>query len=131
MSERKRTIAIVDDDSRVLESLEELFESAGHVVRKFSSAKALLDAGLSGIGCLVSDIGMPAMDGFELHDVVKKTRPDLPVFLLTGRQMAGDQQRALANGISGFFRKPFDGPALLGAVGDALQRHGGSNADHR
>ena len=62
---------------------------------------------------------------------LKKTRPDLPVFLLTGRQMTGDQQRALANGISGFFRKPFDGPALLGAVGDALQRHGGSNADHR
>jgi FixJ family two-component response regulator len=131
VSPQNAIIAVVDDDPRVLESLEELFESAGHVVRKFSSAKALLDAGLSGIGCLVSDIGMPAMDGFELHDVVKKTRPDLPVFLLTGRQMTGDQQRALATGISGFFRKPFDGPALLGAVGDALQTHGGSNADHR
>jgi FixJ family two-component response regulator len=131
VSHQNAVIAVVDDDPRVLESLEELFESAGHVVRKFSSAKALLEAGLSGIGCLVSDIGMPAMDGFELHDVVKKTRPDLPVFLLTGRQMTGDQQRALATGISGFFRKPFDGPALLGAVGDALQTHGGSNADHR
>jgi FixJ family two-component response regulator len=131
MNERNRTIAIVDDDPRVLESLEELFESAGHVVRKFSSPKALLDAGLSGIGCLVSDIGMPAMDGFELHDVVKRTRPDLPVFLITGRQVIGDQQRAIVSGIRGFFRKPFDGPALLGAVGDALQTHGGSDADRR
>ena len=132
MSHQAPIIAVVDDDPRVLESLEELFESAGHVVRKFSSAKALLDAGLSGIGCLVTDIGMPAMDGFELHDVVKKTRPDLPVFLITGRPEVGDQQRALVNGIRGFFRKPFDGPALLGAVGDALQTHvGGSNADRR
>jgi FixJ family two-component response regulator len=71
------------------------------------------------------------VDGFELHDIVKKTRPDLPVFFITGRQVIGDQQRALANGISGFFRKPFDGPALLRAVGDALQTHGGSNADRR
>jgi FixJ family two-component response regulator len=58
------------------------------VVRKFSSAKALLDAGLSGIGCLVTDIGMPAMDGFEFHDIVKKKRPDLSVFFMTGRELA-------------------------------------------
>ena len=131
MSERKRMIAIVDDDPRVLESLEELFESAGHVVRKFSSPKALLDAGLTGIGCVVTDIGMPAMDGFELHDRVKKVRPDLPVFFLTGRDVADDQQRALTNSINRFFRKPFDGPTLLAAVGDALRTDGGDNANFR
>jgi len=113
-------IAVIDDDPRVLESLENLFESAGYGVRKFSSAKSLMDAGLSDVGCLITDIGMPAMDGFELHDLVKKVRPDLPVFLITGRDVAGDQRRALANGASGFFRKPFDGPALLAAVDDAL-----------
>src|SRR5215831_17963028 len=113
-------IAVIDDDPRVLESLENLFESAGYEVRKFSSAKSLIDAGLSDVGCLITDIGMPAMDGFELHDLVKKVRPDLPVFLITGRDVAGDQRRALVNGASGFFRKPFDGPALLSAVGNAL-----------
>jgi CheY-like chemotaxis protein len=75
---------------------------------------------LSGIDCLITDIGMPAMDGFELHDLVKKARPDLPVFLITGRHEIGDQQRASAKDISGFFRKPFDGPTLLAAIGDAL-----------
>ena len=114
------TIAVVDDDPRVLESLENLFESAGYEVRKFSSAKSLIDAGLSDVGCLITDIGMPTVDGFELHDLVKKVRPDLPVFLITGRDVAGDQRRALVNGTSGFFRKPFDGPALLAAVGNAL-----------
>jgi FixJ family two-component response regulator len=121
VSERKRTIAVVDDDPRVLESLENLFESAGHAVRTFASAKALIDAGWSDVDCLITDIGMPGMDGFELHDAVKKARPDMPVFLITGRHEIGDQQRAGAKDISGFFRKPFDGPALLTAVGDALR----------
>lgn len=122
MNERKRTIAVVDDDPRLLESLEELFESAGYAARTFPSARALIDAGFSDIDCLVTDIGMPAMDGFELHGVVKKARPELPVFLITGRHEIGYQQRANAKDISGFFRKPFDGPALLAAVGNSLAR---------
>ena len=120
MSEQKHTIAVVDDDPRLIESLENLFESAGHKARTFSSGKALIDTGLSGIDCLITDIGMPGMDGFELHDLVKKARPDLPVFLITGRHEIGDQQRAGAKDISGFFRKPFDGPTLLAAVENAL-----------
>ena len=68
---------------------------------------------------LITDIGMPGMDGFELRDIVKKARPDLPVFLITGRHEIADQSRA--QGISGFFRKPFDAQALLAAVGEALQ----------
>lgn len=120
MNEKKRIIAVVDDDPRLLESLENLLESAGYAARTFSSAKALIDAGLFGIDCLITDIGMPVMDGFELHDAVKKARPGLPVFLITGRHEIGDQQRANAKDISGFFRKPFDGPALLTAVDNAL-----------
>ncbi len=113
-------IAVVDDDPRLLESLENLLESAGYVVHTFQSAKALLDAGLSDIDCLITDIGMPATDGFELHDLVKRARPNLPVFLITGRHEIRDQQRASAKDISGFFRKPFNGPDLLAAIGDAL-----------
>jgi FixJ family two-component response regulator len=120
VNKEKDILAVVDDDPRVLESLEELFESAGYRVRKFSSAKSLIDAGLSDIGCLITDIGMPSVDGFQLHDFVKKVRPELKVFLITGRDVVGDQQRALLNGVSGFFRKPFNGPALLDAVGNAL-----------
>ena len=128
MNDRRRTIALVDDDPRILESLGELFESSGFLVRAYPSAKTVIDAGLCNVDCLITDIGMAAIDGFELHGLVKSMWPDLPVFLITGRQVTGDQQRALARGVSGFFRKPFDGPALLAAIDDALRPNGGNNA---
>ncbi|WP_192900594.1 MULTISPECIES: response regulator [Mesorhizobium] len=119
MSNIRPVVAVVDDDPRLLESLEELLESAGYVARSFSSARQLLISGLSGLDVLITDIGMLGMNGFELRDLVKRTRPELPVFLITGRHEIADQGRA--QGISGFFRKPFDAQALLAAVGDSLR----------
>ncbi len=119
MIKRRPVVAVVDDDPRLLESLENLLESAGYVARSFSSARSLLISGLSGLDVLITDIGMPGVDGFELRDRVKKARPELPVFLITGRHEIADRHRA--QGISGFFRKPFDAKALLAAVGDALR----------
>lgn len=118
----KSIVAIVDDDLRVLESLENLLEAAGHSVRSFSSATALLENnGLSEIDCLVADIGMPVIDGFELHRLARAARPELPVILITGRHEIADQQRAMALGNQGFFQKPFDGQALLAAISAALR----------
>jgi len=119
MAEHRPVVAVVDDDPRVLESMEELLESANYLVRCFSSAGSLLANGLSEVDALITDIGMPGTDGFELRDLVKKARPDLPVFMITGRHEIADQGRA--QGINGFFRKPFDGRALLAAIGDALR----------
>ncbi|MFZ5780022.1 MAG: response regulator transcription factor [Pseudomonadota bacterium] len=125
---QKCKIAVVDDDLRVLESLEDLLESAGHSVKVFVSGQALLDdEGFATIDCLITDIGMPAVDGFELQRLVRARRPDLPVILITGRHEIADQQRALALGHNGFFRKPFDVRALLAAVSRAVAsaNHGG------
>ena len=118
MPRLKSVVAIVDDDPRVLESLEELLESAGHVARRFSSARALLNSKvLFELDCLITDIGMPGMDGLELQRLLGERRPDLPVILLTGRYELADLPQAKHHR---FFRKPFDGRALLAAIGDAL-----------
>jgi len=122
MSPRRSVVAVVDDDPRLLESIEDLLESAGHSVRLFSSPTALLaNDNLSEIDCLVSDVGMPAIDGFELRGLVKKARPELPVILITGRHEIADQQPQTAQGYQDFFRKPFDGQALLAAITQALR----------
>jgi FixJ family two-component response regulator len=125
VSNRRNTIAIVDDDPRLLESLADLLESAGYEARTFSSAGTLLAGGLLDLDLLITDIGMPGTDGFELRDMVTKERPDLPVFLITGRHEIADQGRTRDN--SGFFRKPFDAQGLLAAVAEALHNQEGED----
>lgn len=119
MKRHRPVVAVVDDDPRLLESLDDLLESAGYRASCFSSAQSLLAGGLSDVDVLITDIGIPGIDGFELRDLARRMHPSLPVFLITGRHEIADQSRA--KGISGFFRKPFDGQALLAAVGDALR----------
>ena len=116
------TIAVVDDDQRILESLKNLLESADHGVRLFASAAAMLKSGcLAEIDCLISDIDMPVMDGFELLRVVRAARPELPIILITGHPEM--LNRLLPNGPGHYrlFKKPFNGQELLTAVSDALQ----------
>jgi FixJ family two-component response regulator len=126
----KPVVAIVDDDPRMLESLEDLLESGGYSPRSFSSAAALIDIGFSGLDALITDIGMPGTDGFDLHEMTRKARPDLPVFLITGRHELGDRERIRK--ARGFFRKPFDAKALLAAVADAVRdRKTGGEDDTR
>jgi len=117
-------VAVVDDDRRVLGSLAALLESADYVVRSFDSAAAMLESGsLAEIDCLISDVGMPVMDGFELLQRVRAARPELPVILISGRSDA--LARAAVGGGAGYrlFRKPFEGRELLAAVRGALQQH--------
>ena len=119
---RRLVIAVVDDDRSVLESLEMLLASAEYDVRSFSSATALLESGsLREIDCLISDVGMPVMDGFELARTVQAARPELPVILITGRPDLLNRSPLDVPGHYRLFKKPFNGPELLTTVGDALR----------
>jgi len=112
--------AVVDDDPRILESLENLLESAGHTVRAFASAKALLESGtLVDVDCLISDIDLPRIDGFELMRLARGVRPKLPIILITGHPEM--ENRAPPMGHYRLFKKPFDGQELLTAISDALR----------
>jgi FixJ family two-component response regulator len=121
MAESARfVVAVVDDDHRTLESLADLLEAAGYVVRLYTSAQAVWTrGGLSDIDCLISDIGMPEMDGFELRRLALLERPELPVILITGRPelRAQDSDNIERDR---YFEKPFDGRQLLAAIRQAL-----------
>ena len=117
------TIAVVDDDRRILESLKNLLESADYAVRSFASTAALLETDcLAEIDCLISDIDMPVMDGFELLRVAHAARPELPVILITGHPEMLNRLPAIGPGHYRSFKKPFDGQELLTAVSDALRK---------
>jgi FixJ family two-component response regulator len=123
MSDRRSAlVAVVDDDRGVLRSIEYLLESADYGARLFTSAQAALDSGcLAEIDCLISDIDMPGMDGFELLRMMQATRPRLPIIVITGYPERLKQVPSLGETKPRFFTKPFHGPQLLAAVGDALR----------
>lgn len=115
-------VAVVDDDRRILESLQNLLESAGHPVRLFTSAAALLESGsLAEIHCLISDIDMPGMDGVELLRLVHAARPGLPTILITGYPDALKRLPSLGGSNPRVFTKPFQAQELLTAVSQALR----------
>jgi FixJ family two-component response regulator len=114
-------VAVVDDDQGILRSLEILLESADYAARLFTSGTELLDSGcLPEIDCLISDIDMPGMDGFELLRLVDAARPRLPIILITGYPDTLKRLPPLGGSNPRFFTKPFQGPELLAAVADAL-----------
>ena len=114
-------VAVVDDDARTLESLADFLEAAGYDVRVYASAKMVWKrGGLSGVDCLISDIGMPDIDGFELRRMALSERPELPVILITGRPEVRAQYSSLIES-DRYFEKPFDGQQLLAAIRSALR----------
>lgn len=115
-------VAVVDDDQSILRSLEYLLESADYSVRLFTSGTALLGSGcLPEIDCLISDIDMPGLDGFELFRLIHAIRPGVPTILITGYPDTLKRLPPLGGSNLRFFTKPFDGPELLTAVSDALR----------
>ena len=117
----KEVVAIVDDDRRLLVSLTELLEAAGFEVLGYSSGRDLLrgDA-LLRIDCVITDIGMPDLDGFALRGLVEERRPDIPIFLMTGRYELIERLETSDRPDRMIFRKPFDGRRLLSAITNAL-----------
>jgi FixJ family two-component response regulator len=114
-------VAVVDDDHRTLESLGDLLEAAGYDVRLYPSAMIAWNHGCwSDVDCLISDVGMPAMDGFELRRLALSVRPELPVILITGRPEVRAQCPSIIE-CDRYFEKPFDGQQLLAAIRTALR----------
>jgi len=113
-------VAVVDDDQRARESCADLLEAAGYAVRVYSSARTLWKSGdLSDIDCLISDIGMPDMNGIRLRRLALSERPGLPVILITGRAECRTQYASIIEA-DRYFEKPFDGQRLLAAIRTAL-----------
>jgi FixJ family two-component response regulator len=112
-------VAIVDDDYRVVESLESLLDSAGHSAHGFTSARALLESVVwDAMDVLITDIEMPSMDGFALYERLKLDRPRTSTIFITGCiDLFREAERLVGPDVPVFF-KPFDPTALLRSIPD-------------
>ena len=109
-------IAIVDDDESVRRSLQRLVQTAGYKVETFASAPdflAWLPHGQA--ACLVLDVHMNVMSGFELQQ-----RLAVPVVFITSHDDASTRSRIEKSGAAGHLWKPFDEAAVLDVIRRAL-----------
>ena len=118
MNAQACTIAVIDDDVRVLESLVNLLRSFGYGAESYESAEQFLEsATLSRISCIVTDVEMGQMSGLGLLQFLKSRNCAVPVIIITGKSRAQSETFYLENGAAGFFRKPVDGDALVELIG--------------
>jgi DNA-binding NtrC family response regulator len=123
MSESASEIYVVDDDLSVRESVGRLIRSAGLNVKTFPTAQEIL-ANLERElpSCLVLDIQLPDLDGFELQDQLARRDIQIPIIFLTGHGDIPMSVRAIKAGAVNFLTKPFNDEYFLEAIRDAIGR---------
>ena len=120
-SPARRFVAVVDDDESVRRAFGRLLGSFGYEVEVFPSGEALLSSLAARTpDCVLLDLEMPAIDGFETQHRLAESRAAIPVVVITGHDTADYRTRALAGGARAYLQKPVDERALYEAIRLAL-----------
>jgi FixJ family two-component response regulator len=115
-------VSVVDDDESVRESLPELLRVFGFPTRAFASAHEFLASDAIGqTKCLILDIAMPGMTGFELQRELELRRQEIPIVFITAMGDENLRPRVVEHGAVECLSKPFSETALLDAVRTALR----------
>jgi CheY-like chemotaxis protein len=121
IEEKRRVIAIVDDDELIRGALHGLMKAAGFLALVFASAEEFLNSGeQEHTACLIADIRMPGMSGLELQSELKKDHHCIPIIFITAHGDEKLRMQALRSGAVEFLTKPFNHHALLDSVRIAL-----------
>jgi two-component system response regulator FixJ len=118
------TVALIEDDAAVLDSLRLLLEANGLKVQCFGSAEAFLADG-SSTACIVSDVRMTGMSGLDLQREVKRRGSGTPVILITGHGDISMAVTAIKEGAFDFIEKPYNAEQIIASIEKALA------AEHR
>jgi FixJ family two-component response regulator len=114
-------ICIVDDELSVLEATVSLLESAGYRAKGFSSTQDFLAwPQFPSIDCLIVDLTMPSISGFELHHRLTVNHYQIPTIFMTAYDDDDIRIRASQAGAAGFVLKPFSDESLFQTVDSAL-----------
>jgi DNA-binding response OmpR family regulator len=116
-------VLLIDDDGALLDVLSLAFEEAGYEVATARDGRA----GLAAIDAkrpdaVISDVNMPALDGFALCRTLRGRGDPLPLILLTSRDGEIDETLGLELGADDYVAKPFRTRVLLARVASLLRR---------
>jgi FixJ family two-component response regulator len=119
--DKKRMIAIVDDDESVREATMSLMRAAGYAPKAFSCADEFLNSEQARrTDCLIADVQMPGMSGLELHGRLIRSGSAIPTVLITAHPDEKARDRALKAGVICYLTKPFNEDELLDCIQAAL-----------
>ena len=127
---RARRISIVDDDASIREALKSLMRSAGFNVEAYASAEEFLASKyLNDTACLILDVHLPGMSGFELQNHLNVELPSMvarrriPIVFITAHADDTLRQRALKGGAVEFLAKPVRREPLFRAIQAAIEQN--------
>ncbi len=121
MSKTQELICIVDDDSTVRRALGRLVNSFGFEAHLHASGRECLDGTyIDRSACLIVDVSMPRMDGFELHALLESSGRSIPTVFISAHVGMGYRERASSVGAVAYLNKPCDESSLRDAIGAAL-----------
>ncbi len=117
------TIYVVDDDRSAREAMRILLTEAGYSVQTYASATTFLNSFQPGQkGCLLTDVRMPGMNGFELLAQLAAGGDALPAIVITGQGDIAMAVQAMMAGAVDFIEKPTDPSALISCISRALRQ---------
>ena len=122
-------LMIVEDDPDTLEMLRANLEARGFRVTACESAtETLAVAPETQVDLIISDIGMPEMDGFHLIEKLREIAGyrEIPAIALSGYASQKDANAALASGFDAHMSKPVDPAELMIMVNGLLEKHSGA-----
>jgi FixJ family two-component response regulator len=118
-----RRISIVDDDASIREALKSLMRSVQLNVDAYGSAEEFLAAGrFDETSCLILDLYLPGMNGFELQERLHDEGRDIPIIFITAHADESSRQRALKAGAVELLGKPVRRDPLFKAIRSAMDR---------
>jgi FixJ family two-component response regulator len=117
-------IVVVEDDASMGQAIESVLRAGGFEAVVFGSAEAALEADAARTAdCLVLDIRLPGISGFELYRQLARCGSEAPVIFITGHDEPALREESESLGAKGFLLKPFPGGMLLDAVAGAVRSH--------
>ena len=116
-------VAVVDDEHAIRKALTRLLRSANYDVESFASGPEFLKSLATRLpACLVLDIRMHGMTGFDVQTWLKEQQLALPIVFITALDDRQDLAQAMQCGATALLRKPFGDEAFLAAVHAAIHR---------
>jgi two-component system response regulator FixJ len=120
MHKEIKRVFIIDDDESVGRALKYLLATFDVEVTVFLSAEKFFSEVPDSVqGCLILDIHMPGMDGWETLKQLIKSGSKRSVIIITADKNGGLREKALKIGALGFFQKPINGQELIYLINKA------------